>query len=276
MSRAHLDEVAATAGFHRAALPLLHAPSVVDCREHSGSRGGARNGQARRAFGTRIGGDRPSGHADSSRRSETADRETGDRVSCAASHDERDHARCDAARAGAIRALFRFAGQAVWAGLKPGTTAGITDCMRILYSAIDQPVPAAHGGSVHVTAVAEGLAELGHEVHVLVSPGDRGEIPTGKARWFAVPPPFGQRRLRLLRAREVASRARQFQPEVVIERYYNFGGEGVLAATKVGALVVLEVNAPVVDHPGSLKADRRPRSHRRADAALARLAVPSR
>jgi glycosyltransferase involved in cell wall biosynthesis len=125
--------------------------------------------------------------------------------------------------------------------------------MRILYSAIDQPVPAAHGGSVHVTAVAEGLVELGHEVHVLVSPGDRGEIPAGKAHWCAGPPPFGQRRLRLLRAREVASRARRFQPEVVIERYYNFGGEGVLAATKVGALVVLEVNAPVVDHPGSLK-----------------------
>lgn len=125
--------------------------------------------------------------------------------------------------------------------------------MKILYSAIDQSVPAAHGGSVHVTAVAEGLAELGHDVHALVSPGDRGEIPTGKAHWFAVPPPFGNRRLRLLRAGAVALRARQFQPDVVIERYYNFGGEGILAAKNVGALAVLEVNAPVVDHPGSLK-----------------------
>jgi glycosyltransferase involved in cell wall biosynthesis len=125
--------------------------------------------------------------------------------------------------------------------------------MRILYSAIDQSVPAAHGGSVHVTAVAEGLAELGHDVHVLVSPGNRGEIPSGKAKWFALPPPLGNRRLRLLRAREVASRARQFRPDVVIERYYNFGGEGMLAAKNVGALAVLEVNAPVVDHPGSLK-----------------------
>ena len=125
--------------------------------------------------------------------------------------------------------------------------------MKILYSAIDQSVPAAHGGSVHVTAVAEGLAELGHDVRVLVSPGDSGAVPTGKAHWFAVPPPFGNRRLRLLRAGAVASRAAQFQPDVVIERYYNFGGEGVLAAKKVGALAVLEVNAPVVDHPGSLK-----------------------
>src|SRR6187402_1807176 len=98
--------------------------------------------------------------------------------------------------------------------------------MRILYSAIDQSVPAAQGGSVHVTAVAEGLAELGHDVHVLVSPGDDGVIPAGRARWYAMPPPLGSRRLRLLRARAVASRARQLQPDVVIERYYNFGGEG--------------------------------------------------
>ena len=43
--------------------------------------------------------------------------------------------------------------------------------MRILYCAIDQTVPGTTGGSVHVTAVAEGLAALGHEVHVLVTPG---------------------------------------------------------------------------------------------------------
>ena len=125
--------------------------------------------------------------------------------------------------------------------------------MKILYSAIDQSVPAAHGGSVHVTAVAEGMAELGHEVHVFVSPGDRGDLPAGRAQWFALPPPLGNRRLRLLRARDVTSRARQFRPDAVIERYYNFGGEGILAAKRVGALAVLEVNAPVVDYPGSLK-----------------------
>lgn len=125
--------------------------------------------------------------------------------------------------------------------------------MRILYSAIDQSVPAAHGGSVHVTAVAEGLVRRGHEVHVLVSPGEGGALPGGPAHWSAMPPPFGNRRLRLLRSHRMASYARLFKPEVVIERYYNFGGEGILAARNVGALVVLEVNAPVVDHPGSLK-----------------------
>ncbi len=125
--------------------------------------------------------------------------------------------------------------------------------MRILYSAIDQSVPAAHGGSVHVTAVAEGLAALGHDVHVLVSPGDGGTLPAGRAQWFALPPPLGNRRFRLLRARDVSALARQFKPDAVMERYYNFGGEGILAARNVGALAVLEVNAPVADHPGSLK-----------------------
>ena len=40
---------------------------------------------------------------------------------------------------------------------------------------------------------------------------------------------------------------------MVIERYHNFGGEGLLAARAVGARTVLEVNAPVVDYPGSPK-----------------------
>jgi glycosyltransferase involved in cell wall biosynthesis len=126
--------------------------------------------------------------------------------------------------------------------------------VRILYSAIDQAVPGPHGGSVHVTSVAEGLAALGHDVHVLVSPGEGGTLPQGRATWSALPPPFGDRRLRLVRAREVSARAKALKPDVVIERYYNFGGEGILAARATGALAVLEVNAPIVDHPGSSKA----------------------
>jgi len=124
--------------------------------------------------------------------------------------------------------------------------------VRILYSAIDQSVPAAHGGSVHVTSVAQGLSALGHEVHVLASPGDTA-FPVGPVTWWPLRPPFGDRRLRLLRAGAVARRAQALKPDVVIERYYNFGGEGILAARKVGATAVLEVNAPVADHPGSMK-----------------------
>ena len=39
--------------------------------------------------------------------------------------------------------------------------------MRVLYVATDQVVPGTLGGSVHVQAVAEGLAALGHEVRVI-------------------------------------------------------------------------------------------------------------
>src|SRR6185503_17190370 len=44
------------------------------------------------------------------------------------------------------------------------------------------------------------------------------------------------------------------QGHLVMERYYNFGGEGVVAARRLGIPAVLEVNAPVIDYPGSTKA----------------------
>lgn len=131
--------------------------------------------------------------------------------------------------------------------------------MRMLYAAADQRVPGRHGGSAHVAGVAAGLAALGHEVHVLATAGD-GPFPRDGATWIDLPPPLGAPRLRWLRAPRVRSLARRLRPAVVMERYYNFGGEGVCAARAVGALAVLEVNAPVVDHPGSLK--------RRLDRAL--------
>jgi starch synthase len=54
--------------------------------------------------------------------------------------------------------------------------------------------------------------------------------------------------------RAVAAVGRAVQADVVMERYYNFGGEGVLAGADLGRPVLLEVNSPVVDHPGSWKA----------------------
>jgi len=125
--------------------------------------------------------------------------------------------------------------------------------MRIMYVAIDQQVPGTTGGSVHVAGVAEGLAALGHEVHVLVSLGPAGEFPSGAVRWHRIGPPLGIRQLRIWRTRQVRALAEAIGPDVIIERYYNFGGEGVRAARATGALMVLEVNAPVIDHPGSPK-----------------------
>jgi len=124
--------------------------------------------------------------------------------------------------------------------------------VKILYAALDQRVPGTTGGSVHVTAVAEGLAERGHEVLVLTTRG-AGRFPEGRVGWEALGPPLGLKYLRAFRAARVEAFARRFGADVVIERYYNFGGEGMLAARATGALGVLEVNAPVVDYPGSPK-----------------------
>lgn len=123
--------------------------------------------------------------------------------------------------------------------------------MRILYCAIDQEVPGTRGGSTHVAAVAGGLAALGHEVHALASPG--GEFPAGPVRWIPMRPPLGRKELRWLRGPAVARLAAALRPDAIIERYYNFGGEGILAAAPAGAAAVLEVNAPVIDHPGSAR-----------------------
>ena len=89
-------------------------------------------------------------------------------------------------------------------------------------------------------------------MHALITPGD-GPLPQSGVSWHADRPPFGRPQLRLLRRRTVLALARRLRPDVIIERYYNFGGEGVLAARQVGAVSVIEVNAPVIDHPGSTK-----------------------
>jgi starch synthase len=123
--------------------------------------------------------------------------------------------------------------------------------MKVLYCAADQTVPGTTGGSVHVTAVAEGLAALGHDVQVLATPG--GEFPAGRVVWNAMPPPLGRKELRWANTGAVRRAAEAFRPDVVMERYYNFGGEGIAAAARVGAIAVLEVNAPIVDYPGSSK-----------------------
>lgn len=131
--------------------------------------------------------------------------------------------------------------------------------MKILYAALDQRVPGTRGGSIHVRAVADGLAALGHEVHVLAEQG-AGGFPAGAVHWREGRPPLGRRELRWMRAGRVLAIARQVRADAVIERYYNFGGEGMRAAKRLGIPAMLEVNAPVIDYPGSPK--------RRLDRAL--------
>lgn len=131
--------------------------------------------------------------------------------------------------------------------------------LRILYTALDQTVPGTLGGSVHVESVATGLAALGHEVHTAVQKGSSGSYRSsgssgsGKVVWHDAAPPLGRAELRWLARGRVEALAREMRADVIMERYYNFGGEGVIAAHRIGIPAVLEVNAPVIDAPGSRK-----------------------
>jgi starch synthase len=128
--------------------------------------------------------------------------------------------------------------------------------VKILYVASDQRVPGRTGGSVHVLEVARGLAARGHEVHAVVHRAEGvPDLETeGGVVWHRIDwrPPHPFFRFRAQGA--VAAIAATFHPDAVIERYYNFGGEGVSLASSLRVPSLLEVNSPIVDHPGSLKA----------------------
>ena len=126
--------------------------------------------------------------------------------------------------------------------------------MKVLYVATDQKLPGSTGGSVHVLEVARGLSRRGHEVHVVASPGD--SEPTESLLGFhfhAARPWVAHRAFRWSAERDVSQLIERLGVDVVLERYYNFAGEGVRAAYRQGVPSVLEVNSPVIDHPGSLK-----------------------
>lgn len=125
--------------------------------------------------------------------------------------------------------------------------------MRVLYVASDQPLPGETGGSVHVHEVSRELAKRGHEVHAVVQ--DLGETSPGagytihRIRWTP------SHRFFRFRARpRIDALIARLKPDVLMERYYNFGGEGILAAEAAGVPSLLEVNSPIVDHDESLKA----------------------
>ena len=57
----------------------------------------------------------------------------------------------------------------------------------------------------------------------------------------------------LLSAPLIARLARAVRPDLIIERYYNFAGAGLLAARRLGIPAILEVNALIVDPPEVFK-----------------------
>ncbi len=124
--------------------------------------------------------------------------------------------------------------------------------MKLLYVVSDQVLPGSTGGSVHVEEVARGLSERRHEVHVVAKAGP-GEIGLPAGRLHPARPLLPHRFFRWTAERSVGEWIDRLGVEVVLERYHNFGGEGVRAAARRGIPSVLEVNSPILDHPGSLK-----------------------
>jgi glycosyltransferase involved in cell wall biosynthesis len=126
--------------------------------------------------------------------------------------------------------------------------------MRILYVVPGLTIPGSHGGSVHALEVSRGLTRLGHKVHTVARRADRAQPNAESVDGFTVhrlslPTQF----LMLTTLPAVHSLAWRLQPDVVMERYYNFGGAGIITASRLGVPSVLEVNGPPFDPPGSFK-----------------------
>lgn len=127
--------------------------------------------------------------------------------------------------------------------------------MKLLYVATDQAVPGSTGGSVHVEEVARGLARRGHAVHVVAAPrGEMEPLAAGELELHAARLLLPHRMFRWTAKGQMRRLIERLGVELVLERYYNFAGEGIRAAYQKGIPSVLEVNSPVVDHPRSLKA----------------------
>ncbi len=128
--------------------------------------------------------------------------------------------------------------------------------MRILYVAAAIEVGSTSGGSTHLNEVACGLRALGHEVLVVARslPGAPNQqtsfLNDCQAPVRIVRP---RKELALLGLLVVSKAMRDFRPDVVMERFYNFAGAGILLAYRRGIPSLLEVNAPIIDPPNSLK-----------------------
>ncbi len=126
--------------------------------------------------------------------------------------------------------------------------------MKILYSAAGTPIPGTHGGSVHALELCRALARHGHEVHLAaLRPSSFGAaeisldgvqihylrrfLPVTLLEWTAV--------------RAIARLIVEIRPDVVVERFYTFGGGAIAAAHRAGVPAVLEINSPARDYPGS-------------------------
>lgn len=122
--------------------------------------------------------------------------------------------------------------------------------MKILYIATAIRLDISHGGATHAVEVANGLAALGHELWV-IGRGTREQMH-GKFSAHVTPtsmPPT----LAWMTTPLISRITDQWQPDVIMERFYTFAGGGMGVAHARNIPAVLEVNAPVIDPPQTRK-----------------------
>lgn len=125
--------------------------------------------------------------------------------------------------------------------------------MKILYVALKESLPGSHGGAVHVLEVARQLTRRGHAVTVVVQ-RRAGQPPQERMDGFDVARLAARSDFLLAQLDpQVRQLVSTLRPDVVMERYYNFAGAGVRAAQASGIPLLLEVNAPMMDPPGTRK-----------------------
>ncbi len=128
---------------------------------------------------------------------------------------------------------------------------------RILYIAGSVLAPGSHGGATHVMEVASELSKLGHELHVVCrrAKGDPSRLTVSVAGGQAIEfyrlglPQYAN----FLSYPWLSRLARALQPDLVMERYYNLAGAGMFYARRHNLPSILEVNALIVDPPGTRK-----------------------
>lgn len=125
--------------------------------------------------------------------------------------------------------------------------------MKILYVALKESLPGSHGGAVHITEVAHQLAQRGHRL-VAVVQKRAGQVDRETRDGYEIVRVATRSNFLLfLLEPHVRALIAEFAPDVVMERYYNFSGAGVRAARHMNLPALLEVNAPMMDPPGTNK-----------------------
>jgi glycosyltransferase involved in cell wall biosynthesis len=106
---------------------------------------------------------------------------------------------------------------------------------------------------IHIQEMVSAFRELGHEVRVVSLIGEKTNAKTAQAdRWKRlrgfIPSAlyeFAELSYNVFGGRRVAQAIREFEPDVVYDRYNSYNTAAVGAAKRAGVPLMLEVNSPV-------------------------------